>query len=131
MLLHYTYICRLFITYMKYGFFLLALVGAIACSNEADTALNNNDPYLVSDEVFKMKLGKEEVYGVRLKMTAPERKSYVTYSIRLSQNDKVWLDTIYTEISVGDTVENELIFSEAVVTPDDLVEIKAEKIGEE
>ncbi len=103
----------------------------MGCSSDKTTSVNDGDPFLVSDEVFKMKLGKEEVYGVRLKMTAPERKSYVTYAIRLAQNDKVWLDTIYTEVSVGDTVENELIFSEAIVAPNDLVEIKSEKIGEE
>ncbi len=131
MLSHYRYICALFITVMKYGFLLLALFAIVACSNEESATTNNGDPYLVSDEVFKMKLGKDEVYGVRLKMTAPERKSYVTYSIRLAQNDKIWLDTIYTEVRVGDTIENELIFSEAVVSPNDQVEIKAEKIGEE
>ena len=106
-------------------------MGLLACSNDNTANTNNGDPFLLSDEVFKMKLGNDEVYGVRLKMTAPVKKSVVTYSIRLAQNDKVWLDTIYTEVTVGDTVENELIFSEAIVTPNDLVEIKAEKIGEE
>ena len=131
MLSHYRYICASFKSIMKYSFILLVLIGLAACSSDTTTSVDNGDPFLVSDEVFKMKLGNEEVYGVRLKMTAPEKKSVVTYSIRLSQNDKVWLDTIYTEISVGDTVENDVIFSEAIVTPNDLVEIKAEKIAEE
>lgn len=112
---------------MKYLAILSALVGLVACSSDKAEEFNN-DPYLVSDEVFKMKMGNDEVYGVRLKMTAPEKRQYVSYSVRLAQGEKVWIDTIYTEVYAGDTTENELIFSEAVVRPEDRVEVQAENI---
>ena len=103
------------------------LLGLFSCSRE-NTSTYDDDPYLVSDEVFKMKLGSDEVYGVRLKMTAQEKRSYLGYVIRLSQNEKVWMDTLYIEVSPGDTIENELIFSEAIVSPEDLVEVQTENI---
>ncbi len=111
---------------MKYSFLVLAFLGILSCG--LDSGSDSDDPYLVSDEVFKMKLGNNEVYGVRLKVTAPEKRSFIAYSVRLAQNEKVWLDTIYTEVSMGDTIENELIFSEAVVNPDDQVEVRTQSI---
>ncbi len=83
---------------------------------------------MVSDEVFKMKLGTDEVYGVRLKMTSPAKRAYLSYVVRLAQNEKIWLDTIYTEVSAGDTIENELIFSEAMVNSGDQVEVQTQSI---
>lgn len=114
---------------MKYSFILFALFGLAACSSDSAQTNADNDPYLISDEVFKMTLGEEEVYGVRLKMTSPEHRNYLSYAVSLSQNENVWMDTIYTEVRPGDTVENELIFSEARVNSDDLVEVKAEAIS--
>lgn len=113
---------------MKYLLVLLTIISLGACSS--DNGSKNKDPHLVSDEVFKMNVGDSEVYGVRLRLTSNERQS-LGYAISLSQNEKVWLDTVYSDITPGDTIENELIFSEAVVSPDDQVQVRTEAVSVE
>jgi len=111
---------------MKHWLLVVSAGMLAACSlSESE---KKSDSHLVSEEVFKTKVGSKEVYGVRLMLTTPRPREGVQYRVQLSQNEKVWMDTLKVQIKKDDTVETELIFSEAVAKSDDKVEIQTERL---
>ncbi len=102
------------------GFLMVALFG---CQRES--ASKEENQFLVSKEIFTTRVGASEVYGVQFKTTADEQV-LKGFAVQLSQNDKVWADTLLLDLAPNDTVENELIFSEAVVGDDDFTELRIE-----
>lgn len=114
---------------MKHWLLVLSAGMLAACS--VSTPEEPKDKELVSEEVFTTKLGKSEVYGVRLMLTSPNPREGVQYRVQLSQNEQVWIDTLNVELGNNDTLETELIFSEAVVAPNDQVEIQTQRIDGE
>lgn len=111
---------------MKHWLLVLSAGMLAACS--VSNSEESKDRHLLSEEVFKTKLGKNEVYGVRLMLTTPKPREGVSYRVQLSQNELVWIDTLMMDLKKGDTVETELIFSEAVAAPNDQVEIQTQRI---
>ncbi len=111
---------------MKHWLFILSAGMLAACSVSNSESVS--DAHLVSEEVFKTKLGSKEVYGVRLMLTTPEPIEAMEYRVQLSRNEAVWIDTVGVEIEKDDTVETEVIFSEAVADPNDKIEIQTERL---
>lgn len=99
---------------------------AVACQPQGSSSIPS-DPHLVKKEIYKTTVGDKEVYGVRLFLTSTEFKN-LRYMVRLAQNDKVWIDTLTTEVPKNDTLESELIFSEAQVNPNDQLELETETL---
>ena len=87
-----------------------------------------NDKNLVSKEVFTTRIGDKQVYGVQLRATGTTDKSFGAYAIELSVGEKTWLDTLKMELNPGDTLESEVIFSEAQVQKSVDPELKIEAI---
>ncbi len=95
---------------MKKALVCIALLAA-ACSTDTSSS---DDPYLADSEIFDTEVGGRRVYGVRLFFSSPDQKPRnLGYQVSLYQSDKVWIDTLYTEISANDTVEGEVIFTES------------------
>lgn len=112
---------------MKHWLFVISAGMLAACSSSESN--ENSDQNLISEEVFKTKLGNQEVYGVRLLLTSPESIDAVEYRVQLSRNESVWIDTIQNiEIEKNDTVEAEVVFSEAVAETNDKLEIQTERL---
>ncbi len=111
---------------MKHWLFVISAGMLAACS--LDNSEKVSDKHIVSEEVFKTKLGNKEVYGVRLMLTTPQPIEAMEYRVQLSRNEAVWIDTVGVEIEQDDTVETEVIFSEAVAEPNDKVEIQTERL---
>lgn len=112
---------------MKHWLFVISAGMLAACS--IDNPEKVSDKHLVSEEVFKTKIGNKEVYGVRLLLTAPEPIDGIEYRVQLSRNESVWIDTIQDiEIEKDDTVETEVIFSEAIAEQNDKVEIQTKRL---
>lgn len=65
-------------------------------------------------EIFEQKLGSEKVYGLRIYDFAIQNEPR-TYALRLELAEKVWTDTLHSEVYAKDTMVNEVIFSEAPV----------------
>ncbi len=61
-------------------------------------------------------------------LTSSKPREGVQYRVQLSQNEQVWIDTLAIEIGNNDTLETELIFSEAIAAPNDQVEIQTQRI---
>lgn len=111
---------------MKHWLFVFSAGMLAACSVSNSEEIS--DSHMVSEEVFKTQLGNKEVYGVRLMLTTPKPIEAMEYRVQLSRNELVWIDTVGVEIEQNDTVETEVIFSEAVAEPNDKVEIQTERL---
>lgn len=108
---------------------LTLLIFATGCSSDKP---QNSDPNMVSSETFTMKLGDKQVYGVRLRLTSStESKQFLGYEVSLYQNDKVWIDTLFTELSPKDTLESELIFSKSEAKDGNSVSFKTQSFSVE
>lgn len=107
----------------KYLPFALALT--CACQTEST---NDKDLEVVSQEVITSRMGNRKVYGVRFRATADEDKTQ-GFAIELARNADVWLDTVYLELSAGDTLESELIFSDAYVGGNESTKLKINSIA--
>ncbi len=107
-----------------------------ACQNPASDSNNkvgqdlDGKDGLVSQEIFQTPLGAGEVYGVRLHFTS-DKNEIKNYAVRLAQNEKVWFDTLQVELSKNDTLESEIIFSEAIFKEDELTQLSVELIANE
>jgi len=87
------------------------LILLIACDNQN---VNRELP-IVSEEIFEMEIGSQNVYGVRLKLSTEKPKEFLGIAVSLYLDEKVWIDTVLTELTKNDTVESEVIFSAAQV----------------
>lgn len=108
---------------MRKRFLLPLALLAFSCQNDGATSSSDN---LISAETFTTQIGKD-VYGVRLKV-ASEKKLYLGYEVSLYLEDKVWIDTLYLDIPPGDTVESELIFTQAEPQENIEPEIKTKRL---
>ncbi|MGB0176974.1 MAG: hypothetical protein ACPF9D_07400 [Owenweeksia sp.] len=82
---------------------------ALACGTE-NTPLE--DPYIADSEIFNTEIGSRKVYGVRLFFYSPDnRAKNLGYQVSFYQGDKVWIDTVMAEITPGDTLEGEVVFT--------------------
>lgn len=68
-------------------------------------------------EIFEQKLGADKVYGIRI-TDFSEISEQRIYALQLELEEKVWTDTLYSEVSANDTVVNEVVFSQAKVKPE-------------
>lgn len=108
---------------MRKCIFALAALGLAAC--QQDGATENQDQYVLSQEIFTSQVGANKVYGVQFKATASEQ-TMKGFAIQLAQNDAVWADTLLLDLAPGDTLENEIIFSDAVARESDNTQLRIE-----
>ncbi len=109
---------------MKKYLRLIAISALVACQPNTGAA---DDENLVSQRVFTSRLGGQEVYGVQLQTTGSKR-GFASYAIQLSLDNKVWLDTQRVQIIPNDTLESEIIFSEAVTVKGKEPQLRIERI---
>lgn len=89
----------------------LPLIVAMAAGCQTENP-GTEEVQVLDKQVNTMKLGTEEVYSVSFKATA-DKDMYQLMSIELARDEDVWLDTIALELSAGDTLDTEIIFSDA------------------
>lgn len=89
--------------------FLALLLLTAACTGPQEA-----EPQFPYAEVFEQKLGSAKVYGIRIYDYAMQPEQRI-YAVQLDLVEKVWTDTLYSEVPANDTVVNEVIFSEAIV----------------
>ncbi|MEQ9262815.1 MAG: hypothetical protein RLP14_06610 [Owenweeksia sp.] len=100
------------------------LMASMACTSENT---GSSDAYIANSEVFTTELGSRKAYGVRLFLYSPDgQPKNLGYQVSFYQSDKLWMDTIYAEISPGDTLEGEVIFTESRVKKDEDVSFKTQ-----
>lgn len=87
---------------------------------------NTDIPHIVDSELISIPLGANEVHGVRLRLSAKEKTDYRAYIITLYQDEKVWIDTLRTEVPANDTIDGEVYFTEAIVDKNKSTEFKIE-----
>jgi hypothetical protein len=103
--------------------YILFLTAFLITSCTTDSSVN--DANLVESETFEMKLGSKKVYGVRMQLKpSGEQTEFLGYEVQFYQDDKVWIDTVLTELTPGDTLETEVIFSQSQVNPNSSVSFK-------
>ncbi len=113
---------------MKKLLFISLVLILTACTNEKKS--QEKFP-VVSEELFQMKLSSDSIYGVRLRLSTNQPKEFLGVAVSLYQNEKVWLDTVLTELRKGDTIESEVIFSSAKVVKGSQPTVKTETFAVE
>ena len=91
---------------------MLALVALAACQSSPKE--ENAENAGLQTELSEIEVGGNVVYAVIIKDSSAvaDQKGY---AVKFILNEKVWYDTLYLELSAKQSVEGEVIFSEAIV----------------